>query len=94
MIRLLLAGSGRTAPPASSAPRRSSGGEDVTCPPSTRSSPAARRVNDADAYGFRPLEVALLFGRDEVRNRLLAAGAIEGVPLSLLRRACAPGAAA
>jgi ankyrin repeat protein len=44
------------------------------------------RVNDADAYGFRPLDVALLFGREEVRRRLLVAGAVEGVPVSALAR--------
>lgn len=42
------------------------------------------RVNDADAYGFRALDVASLFGRDEVRRRLLAVGAAEGVPVSAL----------
>ena len=42
------------------------------------------RVNDADAYGFHPLDAALLFGRDEARKRLLAAGAVEGVPVTAL----------
>lgn len=38
------------------------------------------RANDPDAYGFHPLDAALLFRRHEVRKRLLAAGAVEGIP--------------
>ena len=42
------------------------------------------QVNNADAYGFHPQDVALLFGRDEASKRLLAAGAVEGVSVSTL----------